>query len=173
MESDPKNLNQKVVWVFFIMRAVPLTLVFLFFAALIAFPAFLEGEDLSLILIIVGVFAALVVINIIFSYFWSLLTYKNYLYDLREDGFRKEHGVINKKYVTIPYERIQNVDIHRNLVDRLFGLSRLKIQTAGGIGPGSYGAMSEGYLPGLDYQVAEQLRDELIRRSKGSKESGV
>src|SRR3990167_8930732 len=43
---------------------------------------------------------------LIFFWIWAKLTYHFYRYELREDGFRKELGVIWKKYVTIPYERI-------------------------------------------------------------------
>ena len=107
----------------------------------------------------------LTILGLAVTYYWADLTQKNYFYELADEDFKKEHGVINKKYVTIPYERIQNVDIHRNLLDRQLGLSQLKIQTAGAINPGSYGASAEGYLPGLDPQEAEWLREELIRRS--------
>jgi uncharacterized protein len=109
----------------------------------------------------------LLVIWAIWGYIWALLTFHFYRYELREDGFRKEHGVIWKKYVTIPYERIQNVDIYRGLLARILGLSDLNIQTAGMSSTvGSYGGASEGRLPGLSLQVAEQLRDELIRRAR-------
>src|SRR3989344_6640052 len=98
---------------------------------------------------------------LIFFWIWAKLTYHFYRYELREDGFRKESGVITKKYVTIPYERIQNVDIIRALVPRILGLSDLNIQTAGASGQ----IIAEGRLPGLSPEVAERLRDELIRRA--------
>ena len=85
--------------------------------------------------------------------------------------------MIYKKYVTIPYDRIQNVDIHRGILARLLGLSDLNIQTAGfsatvgryGVG----GASAEGRLPGTSREVSEQLRDELIQRSRQSKNQGL
>lgn len=108
------------------------------------------------------------------NFIWSQLSYHFYKYELREDGFRIEHGVIWKKYVTIPYERIQNVDIYRGLLARLLGLSDLNIQTAGMSTPvGSYGGASEGRLPGLSPEVAEELRDELIKKARGSKGQGL
>lgn len=109
-----------------------------------------------------------------FSYGWAKLSYNAYKYQLAEDAFKKEHGVIWKKYVSIPYERIQNIDIHRGILARILGLSDLMIQTAGyagGYGRG-IGREPEGRLPGLSKEKAEQLRDELIRRAKGAK-SGV
>lgn len=104
------------------------------------------------------------------AYLWAKLSYNRYKYELREDGFRKEHGVIWKKYVTIPYERIQNVDIYRGLIARILGLSDLQIQTAGMSAPRSAGILggeAEGRLLGLSPQEAEKLRDELIKRARG------
>lgn len=115
-----------------------------------------------------------VIAILILNFIWAKLTWRFYKYELRDDGFRKEHGVIWKKYVTIPYERIQNVDIYRGLLARIFGLSDLNIQTAGMSSTmGSYGGGSEGRLPGLSPEVAEQLRDELVKRAKGKHQGGI
>ncbi|MDP3947462.1 MAG: PH domain-containing protein [bacterium] len=109
------------------------------------------------------------VLFLIFLYVWARLAYRFYRYELREDGFRKEYGVIYKRYVTIPYDRIQNVDILRGIWARILGLSDLQIQTAGVSGV----AGSEGRLPGLSFEEAERLRDELIRRARASKGQGL
>ena len=107
----------------------------------------------------------------VLSYGWSILVHKNYMYSLESVEFKKELGVINKKYVSIPYSRIQNVDINRGWLERMFGLSTLKIQTAGAsahhVSFGMSAAGAEGTLPGLSHEVAEQLRGELIQRSQG------
>jgi len=114
----------------------------------------------------------LLVVIIIFSYVWAKLSYHYYRYQLTDDCFRKELGVIYKKYVSIPYDRIQNIDINRGIIDRLLGLSTLLIQTAGSsmaIGNKySYGFGAEGTLTGLSKEDAEKLRDELIKRAKRS-----
>ncbi len=111
----------------------------------------------------------ILIVFIGFCYLWAKLTYKFYKYELTDQGFRKESGVIYKKYVTIPYNRIQNVDIYRGILARLMGLSDLNIQTAGNSASVSrYGAVdygAEGRLPALSQKEAEHLRDELIRRA--------
>jgi len=111
-----------------------------------------------------------------FSYFWAGLSYNAYKYELTEDAFKKEQGVIWKRYVSIPYERIQNVDIYRGVIARILGLSDLMIQTAGYSagygGRGAWGRDPEGRIPGLSKEKAEELREELIKRAKGTK-SGV
>lgn len=109
---------------------------------------------------------------ILSGYFWARLTYSNYKYELLNNGFRKESGIIWKSYVTIPYERIQNVDIYRGFWARVLGLSDLQIQTAGMsalTGRGAMGAGAEGRLPAVSKEEAERLRDELIKRASGRK----
>jgi uncharacterized membrane protein YdbT with pleckstrin-like domain len=108
----------------------------------------------------------IVVVIVIFCFIWAKLTYRFYRYELTENSFRKELGVIYKKYVTIPYDRIQNVDIYRGILARLLGLSDINIQTAGSSVDTLGG---EGRLPALSKEVAEKLRDEVLRRSRESR----
>lgn len=107
---------------------------------------------------------------VIFCYYWAKWTYRFWHYELAENAIKIEKGVIWKKYISIPYERVQNVDIYRGLIARIFGLSELHIQTAGYSGYGRHGMGTEGKLPGLDPQIAEQLREELIKRVQGTKQ---
>ncbi|MEK7158017.1 MAG: PH domain-containing protein [Patescibacteria group bacterium] len=112
---------------------------------------------------------------LVFCFVWAKLTYRFYRYELTDAGFRKELGVIYKKYVTIPYDRIQNVDIYRGILARILGLSDLNIQTAGASATmNRYGAMgAEGRLPALSKETAEQLRDELIQRARRPSNQGI
>jgi uncharacterized membrane protein YdbT with pleckstrin-like domain len=110
-------------------------------------------------------------IIVIGSYIWARLSYKYYGYELTDSAVKVEYGVIYKRYVSIPYERIQNVDIYRGILDRLLGLSDIQIQTAGYGAVGGRGARgwgAEGRLPALDPKRAEELREELIKRAKGA-----
>lgn len=169
-----QKLDPKAIWFFFLSSATSVLAVLLFGTIWILSwvsdieESFGEGAD-TFMSDAVTILILLILFVIIGGYIWARLTYRFYRYELREDGFRKEHGIIWKKYVTIPYERIQNVDIYRGIIARLLGLSDLQVQTAGGITAGSYGAFSEGRLPGLDRAVAEELRDELVRRARGSR----
>jgi uncharacterized membrane protein YdbT with pleckstrin-like domain len=176
-----KQLDPKAVWLFFIssvLRAF-LPIIFLSIFSLGALSDLNEtsgsGEEVSLaflnwLWIIIPVFLVL-------CFVWAKLTYHFYRYELTDAGFRKELGVIYKKYVTIPYDRIQNVDIYRGILARILGLSDLNIQTAGmSATVGRYGISgggAEGRLPALSREGAEQLRDELIQRARQSKNQGL
>ena len=160
-----KQLDPKSVWLFFISFVLRwFIVVFLISLWGLSFQAesqtdFSGSDFLRWLWIVFPLFLVL-------CFIWAKLTYRFYRYEMAESGFKKESGVIYKKYVTIPYERIQNVDIYRGILARILGLSDLHIQTAGMSAVGRYGAVTEGRLPGLSREEAETLRDELIRRVK-------
>jgi uncharacterized membrane protein YdbT with pleckstrin-like domain len=177
-----KQLDPKAVWLFFVTFALRWFIVIVIFSFWV-FSLFLTRN----VGILVG---APVPFSGLLSFFWIVplgclalcfvwakLTYRFYRYELTDAGFRKESGVIYKKYVTIPYDRIQNVDIYRGILARLLGLSDLQIQTAGASASfGRYGARgmgAEGRLPALSREVAEQVRDELVQRARSPKSQGL
>ena len=98
--------------------------------------------------------------------FFAWLRYHFYRYELTKDGYKSEQGILRKRYVSIPYNRIQNVDIYRSIPLRILGLSDLQIHTSGYSNPKSSNFESEGRLPGLLHADAEKLRDDLVRKTK-------
>lgn len=175
-----KQLDPKAKWLFFIQYTIGtffslfFTVCFFGFFAVGALSEVFEGSE-SGVFDSIGFIIALCCIlpyiaSIAFSYLWAQLSYNNYKYELTEDGFRKESGVLFKKYVTIPYERIQNVDIYRGIFARMLELSDLHIQTAGmSYSSSNPSGMTEGRLPGLNRETAEKLRDQLVKRARGVK----
>lgn len=170
------QLDPKAKWLFFFSSLMGVVF-FVFILLMFVVPAFFSvladagGTNLLNPFLgnIVGFIILFILLNILVAYVWANLSYKYYKYMLAEDGFKKESGVIYKKYVTIPYDRIQNVDIYRGVLARILGLSDLHIQTAGMSYTGKYGGVSEGRLPGLSQMDAEKLRDEVIRRATHSR----
>ncbi len=169
-----QQLDPKAVWSFFISLILRwfLALIFLGVWLSAVFSGTTDGGDEFSFGFLKWLWIMIPAL-LIFFWIWAKLIYRFYRYELREDGFRKEHGVIWKKYVTVPYDRIQNVDIHRGVIDRILGLSDLNIQTAGASAQvsrhGAWGAGSEGRLPALSREVAEQLRDEFVKRARQSR----
>lgn len=167
-----KQLDPKSVWLFFISFVlrwlIPIVFIGGYFIVVVSADA---DKEISLgflkwLWLIIPIF-------LILCFIWAKLTYRFYRYELTDIGFRKESGVIYKSYVTIPYDRIQNVDIYRGIWARILGLSDLHIQTAGSSAimtrGGARGVGAEGRLPAVLTETAEQLRDELIRRARQSK----
>ena len=116
-----------------------------------------------------AIFLLCLILVCLFSWLLAKWTYHFYRYQFAQEGFQQESGIIWKKYVTIPYGRIQNIDIHRGVWDRLLGLSCIYIQTAGF--HASY-YLAEGRLPGLSIEEAERVRETLIKRVSEFKSSG-
>src|SRR3989339_143901 len=176
-----KQLDPKSVWLFFfsfVLRSIiPIIFLTIWSSAFLSGlnKDFNNGSEFSLGFL--NWLWAIIPAFLILCFVWAKLTYHFYRYDLLDNGFRKESGVIYKKYVTVPYDRIQNVDIDRGILARILGLSDLNIQTAGASATVSrYGVMgggAEGRLPAVSMEVAEQLRDELIQRARQSKNQGL
>jgi uncharacterized membrane protein YdbT with pleckstrin-like domain len=161
--TNHKNLDPKAVWLFFF----KFVFTFLFIALWLGLSFAAALADTLPGALTVGIVVLLGAV--VFAFVWAKLTYYFYRFELTEEGFRKELGVIFKKYVTIPYDRIQNVDIYRGIMDRILGLSDLNIQTAGTSGVRG----AEGRLPGLSHKDAEQLRNELIHRARQTRNQGL
>ncbi len=75
-------------------------------------------------------------------------------YQLRDDDLLFRRGLMFQRFVSVPYGRMQLVDINRGPLARAVGLSELKFVTA---------AASTGVtVPGLVASDAEELRDQLV-----------
>jgi len=172
-----EKLHPKAVWLFFwqflLIGGLSVVLPFLFTILGILPALHQEGEiNLPWILDLAqspwGWVISILLLYTAFCYIWAKWTYQFWRYQLDKSAIKIEKGVIWKKYISIPYERVQNVDIYRGVFARILGLSDLQIQTAGYSGYGRHGRGTEGKLPGLDVQMAEKLRDELVKKIKGS-----
>lgn len=161
-KTGMQQLDPKAVWRFFLNWLFQFLVI-----AWVGLSSFIAAFSF------IGVIIVATVLGIIIAFIWAKLKYHFYRYELTEEGFRKEMGVISKKYVTIPYGRIQNVDIYRGLLPRILGLSDLSIQTAGMSTGGGSGISAEGVLLGVSKETAEKLRGELIRRSHQTKNQGL
>ena len=99
--------------------------------------------------------------------------YKLFLYEFTNTELKIERGVIWKKYSNIPYERVQNVDVTRGIIARIFGFSSVNIQTAGYSGFAyrrrGFGMHSEGSLPAVSIKEAEEIRKFVIKKISGKK----
>ena len=75
-------------------------------------------------------------------------------YRLRDDDLLFRRGIMFQRFVAVPYGRMQLVDITRGPLSRAVGLADLKLVTAA--------AASNVAIPGLQFEAAEQLRDQLV-----------
>jgi putative membrane protein len=81
-------------------------------------------------LVLFGVIA-LAIIAIVLT---SILSWLRYTYRLEQNELRIEYGVFVRKKRFIPLERIQSLDLSEGILQRLCGMVKVKIETAGGSG---------------------------------------
>ena len=86
--------------------------------------------------------------------------YRRYQYTFTDDTFDIESGVLNRREREIPYGRVQNVDISRNIIQRLLGLSAINLETAGG-------GSTEAAIRYVTAEAATTIQDEIRRRKRG------
>jgi putative membrane protein len=101
---------------------------------------------------LLGVLAIIVAIDAALSY----LQARAYRIELGEQGIALDYGVLSKTHETLPYPRIQDIVITRNVLERVMGLATLTIQNASG---------QRQRIPALGVDTAGALRDELLKRS--------
>ncbi len=86
--------------------------------------------------------------------------YEKYYYDLREDFLVIKKGVFAPRETTLPYEKLQDVYIDQDLLDRAFSLWDLHVSTA------TAASGWEAHIDGLNRENAERVRDLLLQRMK-------
>jgi len=127
-------------------------------------------EDKTILAIMFSIVFIFIVLLIIIGEIYTRMSYNRWLYEFAEDDLKIEKGIIWKKYSNIPYKRVQNVDITRGIIARIFGFSSVNVQTAGYSGPNFNsgwrinGMNSEGYIPAVDMQEAEKIREFLMKK---------
>ncbi len=80
---------------------------------------------------------------------------KGYL--LREQDVSYRSGLLIYKLTTIPFNRIQHVEVSQSILEKSFGLSRVKVFTAGG-------SVSDLSIPGLLPDKAHQIESFLLSK---------
>ena len=120
-----------------------------------------SGDALTatmIVLVMCG--GALLVIASIVVY--QLVSYKHLYFTLGEREFSLHSGIFNKKRAHVPYQRVQSVDQKASLLQRLFGVCTVSIDTAGG------SSNKAVVVPYLTKQQAEWLRVELFTRKRAA-----
>jgi putative membrane protein len=72
-----------------------------------------------------------------------------------------ESGVLNRNRRSIPFDRVQDVDIERTFLARLFGLAKVRIETGAG-------GKDEGLLDSVSLAEAHRLRETVRARRAGA-----
>lgn len=109
-----------------------------------------------------GIGILLAVIFLIISY----LQYRRFFFYVQDDKFVIEKGLLSRDKITIPFGRIQTVNINQNLLQQVLGVVALKVDTAGS-------AEKEIEIAALSKKDARQLQQFLIDRKEALSETST
>lgn len=98
------------------------------------------------------------VVVLIFVY--GVLAWYRFTYRIEQGELRIEYGLIIRKKRYIPFERIQSLDLSEGILQRLFGLVKVKVETAGSGGMGLQDG--EAVLTAITKQDAEEIHNYLV-----------
>jgi len=117
------------------------------------------GPAGPLILLVVGLLAVVALVGFEIAYV------RRFSYELGEETLDIDSGVLSRRSREIPLRRIQNVDISRNVVQRVLGIALVSFETAGG-------GETEAQLKFVTFNEAKRLQRELARlKREGSAEA--
>lgn len=146
-------------------------------AKVLFFVNYIGITSLLLPLFVIGMYFEPLLVGILFAtyfvviYLIAVLVWNHFYFAVEEEGFRIDYGIVNKRHVTIPFRQVQNVNITRTLIDRVLGIGKLEIESAGSSYAkkrdvvGGTRSKAEGFLPGLTMKEAEHLHDLILQKS--------
>lgn len=158
------------LWQLAILLCVLLVFIPLAVAAATGFAAILVSA--------LGVLAAVVFLGQAGLSFFSLrLNYEMRWYKVTDRSLRIRAGVWNVHEMTMTFANVQNITISQGPLERLFGISDVKVDTAGG--GGSSGSHGRGEA--LNLHVAtfggvdnpEEIRDLMLQRLRRLRDAGL
>ena len=169
-EISYQRLGRRTFWVFVFESSTPAIVVFIIWLGLLFVEAFglspsLGSTDNLLTLgILVG--TLLLLFFTIFAFIVATIRYFGYAYSLGDNSFHISLGILNKFDISIPYRQIQDVNLERTFINRMWGVSRLSILTAGTEDTTVDGKnVSDGDIPLIEKGKADYLRQELLKRA--------
>ncbi|WP_338739512.1 PH domain-containing protein [Haloplanus salilacus] len=107
-----------------------------------------------------GVGLAGAALAVLFGY--EVAYYRRFEYALGRETLDIRSGVLSRRNREIPIRRVQNVDIRRNVVQRLLGIAAVDFETAGG-------SETEASLRFVEFPEAKRLQTEIgrLKRERG------
>jgi len=92
-----------------------------------------------------------IAVLILFTVVISVMGFPKKGYLLRERDISYKTGLIYYKQISVPFNRVQHVEVSQGILGKIFGLSSIKIYTAGG-------SASDLSIPGLAATDAQKLK---------------
>ncbi len=96
---------------------------------------------------------------IVLFFIISFMQYRRFFFYVENDHFIIEKGLFSKEKITVPFDRIQTVNIKQNIIQQILGVVALNIDTAGS-------AKKELEISALPGKYARELQQYLVRQKE-------
>lgn len=140
-----QKLDPGYRWVLLGRRIISLSFLWLAIIIVIIIMSLWSYDYLWLSLIILSILS-------LASIYFSYISFDMKKYALRDRDILFKEGVFWKSESVIPFNRVQHSEVKKGPLDELFSLGKLHVYTAGG-------SSSDLMIPGLSYDIAQNLRD--------------
>ena len=120
---------------------------------------FSKFSDPALVYVYLSIFIAIL---ILFSY--SLLIFKNFQFKIENNHFVLKKGIFKKSLISIPFDRIQNINFKQNIVQQIINTYEVEIETAGS-------AKAEISIKAMSLSHANLLKTALTNFSKSTNDN--
>ena len=152
-----KMLRTLIFWFFLLgcLLGVPYA-TFVYLESVTKHPIDLTGVY-PIVTLSVIVFAALLVA---LSFIYQCIYFVSYYYEIGADNVVIRKGVFTSSEITIPVERIQDVSVDQDFLDRIFGLYDVHLSSAGLL------SGMRAHIDGVNQKSMEGLRALLMSKVK-------
>lgn len=110
--------------------------------------------------VVVGGLVVTLLFNFVATYFYQRWYFATYFYDLTPEHLIIRKGPITPREIVIPFERIQDVYVDQDLLDRFFGLYDVHVSSA------TASSGRSAHIDGVEKEAADGLRAALLEMMK-------
>ncbi|MEI8229927.1 MAG: PH domain-containing protein [Candidatus Peregrinibacteria bacterium] len=119
--------------------------------------AFAQGENAQAFGGLIGILLFIDCITVILMAWYQRAYFAVYYYELTDDFIIIRKGPITPREITIPYERVQDVYVDQDIVDRMFGLYDVHLSSA------TVSSGMQAHIDGVEKPAADGLRALLLQ----------
>ena len=155
--------GKKVLYYFSVRKILPVVIVFIILSiGLDILNSFLKTNGINNISQFFVI--ALGIISCLIAFLIAWVKYKNVQFMFDEFSFHIKKGFLSKSEISIPYRQIQYINHSQSLNDKMLGVMKIIIETAGD-DDSRDSLKNEGVLPILETNIALSIEKELLKRS--------
>lgn len=157
-------LNPRKFWKKFFEEAVSISLLSIFLSLIIFVVYVLSNTESnssnSLVIVGITIYLTMFISLMILEAFYIKAYIKYYFYDTDSDFITIKKGVFSPTEIHVQYQKIQDVYVDQDIIDRVMGLYDVHIASA------TVNSGIEAHIDGVDAETAERLKNTFLQKIK-------